>query len=242
MVTTTSNGPIDCACVIHGDLYSWEYVERLYSMLNRNITPGIRLHVYTEAFRPVPAPMIKHDLIEWNITRNRRGWWYKMQLFNSAHHSGPLLYFDLDTVIVGNIDWIWQQPTKYFWAIRDFKYLWDSKHTGINSSIMYWDTQKYQCVWDNFLQENVERTIQKYRGDQDYISFAIEENQRRFFDVNKIQSRRWQCLDGGYDFDKKRHKMPGQGTKFTNDVGVLIFHGDPKPDQLNDEVVVSHWQ
>ena len=106
MVTTPTapTGPIDCACVIHGDAYSWTYVERLYNMLSRHVTPGIRLHVYTEADRSVPAPMIKHALTDWSISGPRRAWWYKMQLFNTQHHAGPLLYFDLDTVIVRNID------------------------------------------------------------------------------------------------------------------------------------------
>ena len=33
----TSDLPaVDCACVIHGSVYSWDYVERLYSMLIAN--------------------------------------------------------------------------------------------------------------------------------------------------------------------------------------------------------------
>ena len=123
-VTQLIAGPIDCACVIHGDLYSWKYVDRLYSMLSRNITQGIRLHVYTEERRLVPPPYIKHSLDDWKIGGPKKSWWYKMQLFNTAHHAGPLLYFDLDTVIVKNIDWLVNLPLSYFWAVRDFKYLW----------------------------------------------------------------------------------------------------------------------
>ena len=58
MAQEIMHGPIDCACVIHGTAYSWDYVERLHSMLSRHITPGIRLHVYTEADRPVPEPVV----------------------------------------------------------------------------------------------------------------------------------------------------------------------------------------
>jgi TM2 domain-containing membrane protein YozV len=211
-------------------------------MLNRHITPGIRLHVYTEADRPVPVPMIKHELTEWKITRPGRGWWYKMQLFNTAHYAGPLLYFDLDTVIVGNIDWIWQQPTTYFWAIRDFKYLWNPRHIDINSSVMWWDTQKYSYVWDSFLQQDLDDNMLKYRGDQDYISDIIPKNQQRFFDVNQIKSWRWQCLDGGYDFQKKQHLAPNTGTQVSNLTSILVFHGTPKPDQITDSGILRHWQ
>ena len=235
-------GPIDCACVIHGTAYSWDYVDRLYNMLQRHVTPGIRLHVYTEADRPVPESMIKHELTPWPITNSKRSWWYKMQLFNPAHYAGPLLYFDLDTVIVGNLDWIWQLPTTYFWAIRDFKYLWRPNHTGINSSIMWWDTRHYQNLWDTFVLQDLATTMGKYPGDQDYISAVIPENQRRFFDTTKVLSWRWQCLDGGYDFQRRRHLAPGTGTEITDSTSIMVFHGNPKPEKITDQTIVAHWR
>lgn len=235
-------GPINCACVIHGDAYSWTYVDRLYNMLSRNITPGIRLHVYTEADRSVPAHMVKHELVEWSITRPRRRWWYKMQLFNPEHYAGPMLYFDLDTMIVRNIDWMWQHPTTYFWAVQDFKYLWRSNYNEINSSVMWWNTQNYSHIWDAFMQEDLGTNMRKYHGDQDYISAAIPQSQRRFFNTSQVQSWRWQCLDGGYNYRKKRYNTPGTGTQISDTTSVVVFHGNPKPDQITDQIVVAHWQ
>ena len=235
-------GPIDCACVIHGTAYSWTYVERLHSMLNRHITPGIRLHVYTEADRPVPEHMIKHVLEPWSITSTKKSWWYKMQLFNPVHYAGPLLYFDLDTVIVRNIDWIWQHPTTYFWAIRDFKYIWRPNHAGVNSSVMWWNTQHYQLIWDTFIQQDLATIMRKYPGDQDYISAVIPQTQRRFFDTTRVQSWRWQCLDGGYNFRKRQHYAPGTGTQITDSTSIMIFHGNPKPEQITDHTVIAHWR
>ena len=107
MAKQTTTSPVDCACVIHGTGYDWIYVERLYNMLSRNLPNGIRFHVYTEHDRLVPAHMIKHVLTDWpEISGPKRSWWYKLQLFNSAHHQGNLLYFDLDTVILRDISWI----------------------------------------------------------------------------------------------------------------------------------------
>ena len=60
-----TDGMIDCACVIHGSGYKWEYVEKLYNMLNRGLRNRMRLHVYTEADRPVPDHMVKHVLEDW---------------------------------------------------------------------------------------------------------------------------------------------------------------------------------
>jgi hypothetical protein len=235
-------GPIDCACVIHGDGYSWNYVEKLYSMLNRHISVGVRFHVYTEHHRPVPDPWIKHPLIDWGISGPKKSWWYKMQLFNPEFHSGPLLYFDLDTVITKNIDWIWQLPLKYFWTVRDFKYLWRPTAYNINSSVMWWNTAQYEYVWAGFKNQKIADMLKRYHGDQDYITDAITEVDRRFFDVDRVNSWRWQALDGGYDFRSRKYATPGGGTVDAEKTSVLVFHGNPKPDKIQDPIIVYHWQ
>lgn len=75
-----------CACVIHGNLYDWIYVERLYNMLKANCSREIILHVFTESGRSVPAPYVKHELQEWpGIAGPKKSWWYKMQMFNSKN-------------------------------------------------------------------------------------------------------------------------------------------------------------
>ena len=148
---TDPAGPIDCACVIHGDGYDWIYVDRLYNMLNRHLSRGARLHVYTEASRDVPGHLIRHDLTEWpGVSGRKRSWWYKMQLFNSDHFQGQLLYFDLDTVIVNNLDWIVNLSPAFFWTIRDFRSLWRIDCQNINSSVMYWNTQDWKSIWTQF--------------------------------------------------------------------------------------------
>lgn len=235
-------GPIHCACVIHSNGYDWEYVDRLYSMLDRHITKEIILHVYTEAERSVPAPYIKHTLEDWGIFGPRRSWWYKMQLFNSAQYSGPLLYFDLDTVIVQNIDWIWNLPLNYFWGVQDFKYLWRPNYQGLNSSIMWWDTRKFDHVWKQFKQQDLGQLIKKHPGDQDYINQALNLNELRFLDKQRIKSWRWQCVDGGYNFRQKVYQNPGAGTVFTENTSVLVFHGKPKPKDCQDRLVLNHWR
>lgn len=242
MVTEITSGPIDCACVIHGNMYSWDYVDRLYSMLSRHISKGIRLHVYTEATREVPQPYIKHELDDWKISGPKKSWWYKMQIFNSKYHAGPLLYFDLDTVIIGNLDWLVNLPLNYFWTVRDFKYLWKPSNYTVNSSIMWFNTKQFRFIWEDFSNKKLEKITASYRGDQDYITDAIPAAQRRFFEIDRVKSWRWQCLDGGYNFAQKRHLLPNTGTTVNQPTSVLIFHGKPKPNEINDPVVVQHWQ
>jgi hypothetical protein len=233
---------IDCACVIHGTAYDWTYVERLYNMLSRHLTRDIRLHVYTEADRPVPASMIKHALEDWGISGPRRGWWYKLQLFNSAYHTGPMLYFDLDTVIVDNIDWICDLPLSYFWTVQDFKYLWRPNYQSINSSVMWWNTSKFDHVWNSVANTDIHSILRRHRGDQDFLNVAIADSDRRYLDPARVKSWRWQCKDGGYDFASKSYKMPNTGTVLTKETGVLVFHGKPKPIEIHDPCIDRHWR
>jgi lipopolysaccharide biosynthesis glycosyltransferase len=165
-----------------------------------------------------------------------------MQLFNAEYHHGPLLYFDLDTVIVDNLDWLWNLPLQYFWAVRDFKHLWKPTNYGVNSSVMWWNTDSYNYIWQNFKVQELSRILSKYHGDQDYISEAIPVAERRFLDVDRVKSWRWQCLDGGYNFAQKRHLLPNTGTTLLPSTSVLVFHGRPKPDKIADSVIIQHWQ
>lgn len=241
--TDPRTGTVDCACVIHGDAYDWRYVENLYNMLNRNLTADVRMHVYTEHDRSVPPHMIKHILEQWpGISGPRKSWWYKLQLFNPGHHRGNLLYFDLDTVICGNIDWIVSYPTDCLWTIRDFRYLQRSRHEGMNSSVMWWNTNQFDWLWKNISESDVPALTRRYAGDQDFLHASIDHNHKRYLPDNRVKSWRWQVLDGGYDFSTRRHRAPGTGARVDSDTSVLIFHGKPKPHQAQDPVVIEHWR
>jgi hypothetical protein len=241
-VTASQSTMIDCACVIHGTGYDWEYVERLYYMLTRQLPGGIRFHVYTEHDRSVPPHMIKHILDDWGIGGPKKSWWYKMQLFNPAHFSGRMLYLDLDVVVVQNLEWITALPTDYFWTIRDFRYLQNPRLNSMNSSVMWFDVDRFSWVWDKFNSGPVLQKIQGFPGDQDFLNATIDHNQRRFFDDCKFQSYRWQCLDGGYNFNRRSHHRPGSGTVIAPDTSVVVFHGKPKPHQITDPAVREHWR
>ena len=165
-----------------------------------------------------------------------------MQLFNIQHHNGPLLYFDLDTVITKNIDWIWKLPLNKFWTIRDFKYIWRPTAHTINSSVMWWDTGAFSKVWSTFQNENLAMMMRRHPGDQDYLTAVLETQRLRFFPTNNVKSWRWQCLDGGFDFKTRKWKNPGTGTVVDSDTSILIFHGNPKPHESCDSVITQHWK
>lgn len=242
MDKTIGTGPVDCACVIHSNGYDWQYVDKLYRAVNKHIAQGVRFHVYTEPSRDVPDYMIRHDLDLWpGVAGPKRSWWYKLQLFNTRHHTGNMLYLDLDTVIVRDISWITQLDTSYFWAIRDFKHLQRPDLYTINSSVMWFNVSKFGWVWDNFAKQDINFISRRYPGDQDYIHAVIDQRYKRYFADQQIKSWRWQCLDGGYDFPRRKHHTPGTGTLIPPDTSVLVFHGHPKPHEIADPEIVAHW-
>jgi len=236
-------GAVHCACLIHSTGYDWTYVERLYSMLQRNLNREVLFHVYTEESRPVPDHMQKHVLQEWpGQWGARKSWWYKLQLFNSDYYQGPLLYFDLDTVIVGNLDWITELPTRFLWAPKDYRYLWRPSHQGINSSVMWWDTTRYDWLYRDFDTRNLAQIMRHYNGDQDYISATVPANNIRHFLPMSAMSWRWQIKDGGMNFKTRAYQTPGTGTHLDSRTSILVFHGSPKPHEVDDPVIKNFWQ
>lgn len=235
---------IDVACVIHGDAYSWDYVENLYRAVKANMTPQIRFHVYTEPHREVPNHMIKHELEHWpEAAGPRRAWWYKMNLFNTDLFAGRILYFDLDTVVTGNLDWIIQDHTDpdVFYGLRDFTYLFKPRLLTINSSVLWFDNQTWRHVWDDFRKEQLSTMIKKHRGDQDFITHSVRSGKMQFLNTARVASYRWQALDGGFEFKRRVYHSPGTGISLDPAVSLLIFHGNPKPKDVNDPVIRKHW-
>jgi hypothetical protein len=187
--------------------------------------------------------MIKHCLEDWpGIGGPKKSWWYKMQLFNPEHYSGDLLYFDLDVVINGDITWITHLDTEKFWCIKDFRYLQKETFSGINSSIMWWNVERYRHVWEKFTAEDVTKVVRQYPGDQDYLNITIDYNNRRYFDVNKIKSYRWQIADGGFAFPMRVPRNPGAGAVIDSDTCVIVFHGTPKPAEVTDPKIKELWK
>ena len=236
------NGTVDCACVIHGDKYDWCYVERLYNMVQRHSTRPVRFHVFTEPNRSVPDHMVKHVLHDWpGIAGPKKSWWYKMQMFEPGRVSGRLLYFDLDTVIVDNIDWMQGLDARYFWSIRDFRHLWRPSWKGMNSSVMLWDTSRFAWIWREFQQNDVKTQTRLFHGDQDFLNSVLTEKDLKFIDESLIKSWRWQIKDGGMDMKTRVYRRPDAGSVLLPGVKILIFHGSPKPHDVHDPVIEQNW-
>jgi lipopolysaccharide biosynthesis glycosyltransferase len=211
-------------------------------MVRKNFSCDLSFHVFTEKKRFVPDHMIRHNLQDWpGISGAKKAWWYKLQMFNPEHFSGRLLYLDLDVVITRNLDWMLSLDKNLFWTIRDFKYLWRPTWKGMNSSVMLWDTTKWAKIWDEFQNRDLAATVRKFHGDQDFLNSLMNEKHLRFFDEKYTKSWRWQIKDGGFDMKTRVYNQPNAGSIIDSDTAVIVFHGSPKPHEIQDPLIQKLW-
>ena len=97
---------LQVVCVCTGAQYSVEYVLRLRAGVESNLTGPYTFTCVTDS--QVTAFALPSDIRVVNIASyNLPGWWAKMALFLPEVRGGmdgPALYFDLDTVIAGDLD------------------------------------------------------------------------------------------------------------------------------------------
>ena len=213
-------------CVKWGDKYGPEYVEKLKAACERHI-PHTEFLCITEN----PVQSVKcHPLI-----CDLPGWWQKIGLFRPGFFEGPNLYLDLDVVITSSIDEMLEEATsrQCLYALDDFSYSLVNPKKGmdshtkkllggigtINSSVMFWDGNKGSAVdrvWDKFTPE----IMDELHGDQNWITQALWPGGIKLWPSGFVKSYKY----------GNRQPAP-----------IVVFHGDPKPHQVNDEWVLKNW-
>ncbi|SET17982.1 glycosyl transferase [Paracoccus homiensis] len=94
-------------CIKWGAKYGPEYVNRLYAMIARNVTPPFRLYCFTDddsalhpdiAARPLPV-------FDYEPPKRTFGKWPKSRLWGDLGDvTGTVLFLDLDVIITGSLD------------------------------------------------------------------------------------------------------------------------------------------
>lgn len=165
-----------------------------------------------------------------------------MQMFDPKHVPKQLLYFDLDIMLTSNIDWVLGLRRDYFWALRDFKYLWRPNWQGLNSSMMWWNVPAWERLWHDFRGRALVRVMRQFPGDQDFLSQAIDVRELRFIDQNRVASWRWQVWEGGMDMHSRQTHQPGKGALLPPGTSIVVFHGTPKPHEIRDASIDKFWR
>jgi uncharacterized Rossmann fold enzyme len=211
---------LNVVCVRHGEKYSPDYVTKLHAMVARNITLGTegRFICFTDQPDDLPPHIIRSPLPD-----GVAGWWSKLALFDADLFApgDRILYFDLDTVIVGDLD----QVIRYdgdFAILRDFY-----RPDGMQSAVMAWTpSPSTAAFWDAWKAAGRPEIA---GGDQAWIEKVCA--------ANAFTPDLWQDLYPGLFCSYKVHcnPFPPEGAS------VVVFHGEPRPHDCGRAWVQAMW-
>jgi hypothetical protein len=206
---------ITVVCVFWGNKFSKEYVYNLKASVERNTTVDYKFVCFSD--------QILKDVETIILNPGQNGWWNKMQLFD-GRITGRIVYLDLDTVIVGNIDWLLTHEGK-FAGIEDLGSV--NQHQPhlkgkLQSGVMTWNSKDVDWIWIEFkLLEN--KLTSAFRGDGEYLESAIPVDKRIL-------------LQRKYPDKIKSYKYDVYPDKYSN-VSIICFHGRPSIIQAMTETV-----
>jgi len=214
---------VNIITVKHGTKYGPEYVNKMYNMVYRNITMPFRFYCVTDDshgleknIRPV---MLPEDY-------QFKGWWCKPYIFKTGlFKDGVNFYIDLDMVILRNIDCFMTHMPGQFIGLRNYLYLRENHdgHQSLASGIMRWENNTYNMIHERLQRDDT--IVQSYHGDQDYI-WHYHRHDIKFYPDEWTMSYKW---DHVRDF------------KVLPTTKILVFHGEPRPHQVTDEIVLDNW-
>ncbi len=108
-ILAASGGVKQLICINWGTKYGAPFINRLYAMAARNITPPFTFTCFTDNRQGLHPEILCEDLPPLDIGKmpeKTPGIWNKSRLWGAklGNLSGPVLFLDLDIVIVGSLD------------------------------------------------------------------------------------------------------------------------------------------
>jgi hypothetical protein len=169
------------------------------------------------------------------LRSNRIGWWNKLELFRQGLFDGPVVYADLDTLIVRDVTDICTRRYD-FASICDVSSSATPGETVLNSGFMAWDgTQDLSHIYDAFSLDAI-------------TPYEVRGNWRRWGDQGFIQDHL------GRPFEKLQDVWPDRFVHYKTQVrgpnkalgtvprnaSVVLFSGRPRPHEIGWEIPLEH--
>lgn len=211
---------INVICVFWGDKYPIDYVVRLQNMVTRNMQ-----HTNYD-FYCITDEVLPDDIKALKPSDNWGTWWQKVNLFNpEVVPQGKTIYFDIDSVITGNIDDLAAIETNLPLTIIE-NFSMNKRHCAHNSSVMVWNSgdPKITKIYDEFKKDPA-RVMSTLHGDQCWIWRVLQNDIANFPDMF-MKSYKYHC----------------KGKGLPSNTRAVIFHGKPDPDEVHDQWVKQNWK
>jgi hypothetical protein len=220
-------------CVHHGSLYGPEYVLNLWRGARRNSKQGFNFYVFTDNIAQHPQNLGWHfvKLPTWHVS-GLKPWWYKLEIFSHQYQlEGNNLYLDIDTVIVNNIDEFWNYYPDEFKICQDFNRAFSPAINLSNSSVMAWNSNSMSWLYKRYT-ENMQHTVHKYRGDQDFIHAETVNGQQRWWPTDWAMSWKWEIKHGGKLDPAAKYRDITTPYIINRDTKIVVCHGKPDPHEI----------
>lgn len=219
-------------CIKWGAKYGPEYVNVMYGMVARNITGAFKFHCFTDDAAGIRAEVNCLPLpdLGCEIPPGTLGKWKKSALWGRelpGGISGTVLFIDLDSVILGNIDdyFTYGNPDDVILARNWLKPM---RRLG-QTSIFRFTVGTHPYMLDN-LRADPAGISKKYQFEQHYVTHGIRTG-IKFWPEAWTKHFRAHCLPRWPLNMFIEPKLP-KGAK------VVTFPGGPNP----SDVVVGRWK
>ena len=216
---------INFVCVLKsGGDYELEHVGHIKDMLDRHVKESHRLILLTDldvASEIMIIPLV-YDL---------PNWWSKLEMFRLT---GACIYFDLDTVITGEINGLIESVSgndEKFIMLKSFK------RKRFMSGVMAWNGN-YSFILHEFLKERTAGTFKQrtreggpqaiidnraFFGDQDWIEHRLRAHSITITELQRVQP-------GVCSY---KHNLM-YAKELPDYMNIVCFHGSPRPFELPD--------
>ncbi len=214
-------------CMKWGTRYGADFVNRLHAAILRNTLRPTQLVCLTDdptginpniRCEPIPEINLPDDLV---VTP-----WRKLVLWKDsiAGLSGDVLFLDLDLVITGNLDQMFDFQPGRFCVIEN----WTQPGKGIgNTSCFRWPVGKHSHIFDNLTTQR-DRILSSYRIEQVYLSREVDDM--------VFWPRLW-CASFKHTLLPRWPLNFFKAPELPRDTKIVAFTG--KPDQ--DEAAIGKW-
>lgn len=211
------SAPLTVVCVLKsGGEYGPRYVEAMRNMVGRHLTLPHKFICFSDMGEGLGFQPLKYGM---------PGWWSKLELFQVK---GPVLYFDLDTVILGNIDRMGKaamaMPENTMQMLTPFNQ--KRREAGEwASGVMAWHGD-FRYLLDGPPQDKQHAF---YKGwDQVYIFNELLKHGVPITAINQ----------SAHIYSSKRHCQNGVPAG----AEVICFHGNSRPHNTNVAWVKDNWR
>jgi len=222
-------------CIKWGSKYQAYYVNRLYYGVMRNLRQKHDFYCMTDdpkgidsAVKILPIPYEPFtDVVAAELSKSKRqGAFGKISLFKPGLISaaGPVLGFDLDVVITGALDELFDYAPGRICMRHDWLAIRRGRPDG-HGSVFRFDPESHKFLYNDFLQRPAELMRESKFSEQKYTSM-----QGQRYDIFSYFPPQWIASfkrDALHPFPLNHILEP----RLPSDARVVCFHGRPKMEE-----------